>query len=73
MKTFHYPLGHVKGSTLTVGELQKLLSKLPDEMPVLAEWEGQLTFLTAENSEVAKYDAGTPEDECLCLIFDVNN
>jgi hypothetical protein len=48
MKSFHYPLGHAKGSTLTAIELRKLLEFVPDDTPVLAEWEGVGSLLTTQ-------------------------
>jgi hypothetical protein len=81
MKTFHYPLGHEDFSTLTVAELKEILSKYPDEMPVLATWEGIFTPFCNEhypnepeyNSiKVVTPDLWMPQDNIPCLIFDVD-
>ena len=72
MKTFRYKLGHVAGHTLTVAELRELLERYPDDMPVLAEWEGTFPFIHPDNFRVEAHNKGTETDTCDCLIIDVN-
>lgn len=67
MKTFYYDHGAVMGATLTVGELKAVLANYPDEMPVLATWEGITTCFHADGVEVGQFFS---ED---CLVFDVND
>ena len=73
MKTFRYGKGHVAGSTVTIGEFIDILTKFPKEMPLLAEWEGCHAFITSEDLAVEKTGKGHLEDECECLIINVNN
>jgi len=40
MKTFHHKVGTVACTTMTVVELKEFLSKFPDDIPVMEEWEG---------------------------------
>lgn len=39
MRTFTYPLGHVRCTTMTVSELRARLSEFPDDMPVMVDYE----------------------------------
>ena len=39
---YRYPKGHIHFRTSTVAELVEFLQQFPADMPVLAEWEGQL-------------------------------
>lgn len=71
MKTFRYPLGHKDGDTLTVGELKALLAEYPDDMPVLASWEGIHTFMRDVSVETPTH--WHDEDNEPCLVFDVND
>jgi hypothetical protein len=72
VKTFRFPLGHIAGQTMTVGELIKKLSEYPEDTPVFAEWEGCRAYVEPEMFEVARVSKGRKEDECACLIIDVN-
>ncbi len=69
MKTFRYSRRTSAGSTMTVKELKELLSKYPDDMPVMATWEGVTAFI--EDSEVVSVSKGMEEDREDCLVFDV--
>lgn len=71
MKTFRYKLGHEAGETLTVSELKIELSKYPDEMPVMATWEGVNAYIDSEDFEIYCVHKGNEEDEEQCLIIDV--
>jgi hypothetical protein len=78
MKTFHFELGHEDFSTLTVGELKAILDKFPDEMPVLATWEGIYTPFRAQRGAEVYFEVVTPKhwlesDNVPCLVFDVDN
>ena len=69
MKTFRYNKGHPAGSTMTVKELKELLSKHPDDMPVMATWEGVTAFI--DDFSVVSVSKGMEEDREDCLMFDV--
>lgn len=51
--------------TMTVAELKEFLGKYPDEMPVVAAWEGQITAFRPENIKATKLD------EAVLLVCDV--
>lgn len=70
MKTFRYKLGHEAGSTLTVAELRKQLEKYPDDMPVIASWEGVDAYVHPDHFYVSFVDKGNPDDACDCLVID---
>jgi hypothetical protein len=72
MKTFRYPLGHKYGETMTVGEMKELLGKYEDSMPVLAAWEGILTFFEPCYVQVETPDHWHHEDIEPCLVFEVD-
>lgn len=66
-------------TTLTVGEMKEILSKLPDDMPVLAAWEGLRTCFGNDTSEAGyedyRVETTSPAcwlEECECLVFDVD-
>lgn len=70
MKTFHYREGHEWGKTLTVGELRVVLNEHPDDMPVLAAWEGIHTcFGPCEVEDLKYFHADDPKQ---ALVFDVD-
>lgn len=73
MKTFRYALGHENGKTMTVAELREKLSEYPQDMPVLATWEGIITFFDPRPGyfKVERY-GDHPEDNCECLVIDVD-
>ena len=73
MKTFRYPLGHVAGSTMTVGELRAKLAEYTDDMPVFAEWEGVHAYVTPDHFFV-EHDVGKgyEPDHCACLLISVD-
>ena len=71
MKTFRYELGHEAGKTLTVAELKKELEKYPDNMPVMATWEGVTAYIDSENFETDYVCKGKVEDKEMCLVIDV--
>lgn len=84
MKTFGNE--HYRESTITVGEMKAILAKHPDDMPVLATWEGiytsfrGLNYFNPRNGETRDYvEVETPTNyfpfEDLkepCLVFDVD-
>lgn len=72
MKIFRYPAGHKAGQTMTVGELKMRLSEYPDNMPVIAEWEGCHAYIEPEMFEVMSVCKGFKEDQCDGLVIDVN-
>ena len=72
MKTFRYERGHVAGSTMTVKELRLALSEFPDDMPVMAEWEGCHAYIERDKLVVATVGKGCAADECEALVIDVN-
>lgn len=72
MKTFRYPAGHEAGATMTVAELRAALEGFPDDMPVLAEWEGVLAYIQPEAFSVEAVSKGHEDDDCECLVIDVN-
>lgn len=72
MKTFRYEKGHVCGETLTVGEMRSLLYYYPEDMPMIATWEGTLNFFTENSMRILTVSKGFKEDECECLVIDVN-
>jgi len=72
MKTFRYELGHKALATMTVAELRAKLAEFPDDMPVLARWEGQRMPVGCE-FEVEGFSAGFDADRCECLVIDVEN
>jgi hypothetical protein len=72
VKAFRYPLGHVWRYVSTVGELMEVLRQFPEDMPVLAEWEG--THHALLDPKVAHdFHAGKEEDSCSVLVFDVES
>lgn len=73
MKKFRFESGHVAGNTLTVGEMKKKLEEYPDDMPVLAEWEGCRAYIDPGMFEIALVGKGCKEDECMGLVIDVNS
>ena len=71
MKEFRYPAGHSAGKTATVKEMREFLTRFPDDMPVMATWEGVWAYVDPENAEVEKVTKGNDADACKCLVFDV--
>ena len=71
MKEFNYSSGNPAGKTFTVSELKEFLDKYPDDMPVLATWEGTYNCFHTGNFEIEEYHAGDSRQECECLIIDV--
>ena len=72
MKTFRYKLGHVAGKTMTVAELRAKLSEYPDDMPVMALWEGCYAYINPENFDDEKVHKGYLDDECDVLTISVD-
>lgn len=52
MRVFHYKSGIVAGVTMTVGELIAHLQQYPAELPVLAEWQGCLSYVNPAGFEI---------------------
>jgi len=71
VKTFRYELGHEAGKTLTVGELRAELEAYPDDMPVMAEWEGVRAYVDPAEFYPRPVCKGMKEDEEVCLIMSV--
>lgn len=72
-KVFHHKNGNQCGSTLTVKELIECLSKHPEDMPVMATWEGVIACIEEDMMPVEAIDKGLPEEHCDCLLLDVGN
>ena len=72
MKDFRYPAGHLAGRTVTVKELREFLAQHPDDMPVMASWEGVWAFIDQAEAVVEEVTKGNGKDACDCLVFDVN-
>ena len=73
MKVFHLVGGQVVGQTATIKELREALAAYPDDMPVMAEWEGVWAFIDPKNFAVEpEVHKGFPEERCPCLMLDVN-
>lgn len=85
MKTFTFqdcPPG--EDTTLTVFGLREILSEYPDDMPVLATWEGIFTLFRGKNhynprnketSDYVEVKIASPwsdDGEVPCLIFSVD-
>ncbi len=71
MKTFRYKLGHEAGKTMTVAELKSELDKYPDQMPVMATWEGVTAYIESENFHTDYVCKGKAEDTEMCLVINV--
>ena len=71
MKEFNYKLGHSAGETMTVSELKAELDKYPDDMPVIATWEGTSNFICADDFEIKKFCCyGNEKQKVDCLYID---
>lgn len=73
MKTFRYPLGHVDTVTMTVSELREKLNEFPQDMPVIAAWEGTWNSFEPECFKVIRSDHWHQEDNCDVLVIDVDS
>lgn len=73
MKTFRYLGSTGTKTTMTVKELQDKLAEYPDDMPVLATWEGVYAPITADSFTTAPYTRCLAEDACPVLEIDVDN
>jgi len=69
MKTFYYSNGVKRGETLTIKELREGLAKYPDDMPVMAEWEGHYVPVKM-GCEGIVYEGNGDEIEALILDAD---
>lgn len=72
MKEFRYSTEVLAGNTVTVKELMEALSKYPEDMPVMATWEGVHAFIDPELFSVEVVSKGHKEDDCDCLVINVN-
>ncbi len=70
-KTFHTSNGYCKLTTLTVKELRGALALLPDDLPLIAEWEGTKHGIMPKNWDIEIYHAGNAEEKCAVLMIDV--
>ena len=59
------------GRTATVKELREFLKKYPDDMPVMATWEGVNAYMDISEGyvEVNRVSKGHDEDACDCLVI----
>lgn len=57
--------------TLTVAELRALLATFPDDLPVVATWEGQVKTLSASQFAVERATLG-PHSRSDSLFIDVD-
>lgn len=71
MKEFRYEKGHLAGRTLTVKELIEKLHEYDDDLPVMATWESVNAYIDPDNFELKTVSKGHDEDECVCLVIDV--
>jgi hypothetical protein len=71
MKVFRHALGHLAGETMTVAELREKLNEYPQDMPVFGGWEGVKGYVRQDSFNVERVGKGHPEDECDCLVIDV--
>jgi hypothetical protein len=72
VKTFRYPKGHLRGSTMTVAELREKLNQYPPDMPVIAQWEGTWNMIEYDAFDVEHENYCHPDDMCDCLVIDVD-
>lgn len=56
---------------MTVMEMKELLAEYPDDMPVMALWEGCNAFI--KEFKVDSVCKGLEEDRADCLVFDVES
>jgi hypothetical protein len=69
-KVFHHKAGHIARRTCTVAELRDYLSQFPENMPIVATWEGTVHGLSSP--EVWEdFDYDFEADKCDVLAFDV--
>jgi len=75
MKEFNSKGGSLAGRTMTVSELKAKLDNYPDDMPVIATWEGVHAYIDdfCEEFEIGKVHKGDKSQECDCLIIDVES
>jgi hypothetical protein len=75
VKTFRYPLhdNFPIGVTMTVAELREKLAEFPQDMPVIAEWEGTWNYVSSDDFRVAEHRHCRPEDMCECLVINVES
>lgn len=72
-KVFHHKNGNQCGSTLTVKELRECLSAYPEDMPVMATWEGVVACIEEDMMAVEPIDKGLAVERCEGLLIDVGN
>lgn len=72
MKQFIHKSGIIAGETMTVIELINELEKYGSELPVMATWEGIHAYITTNDFEIDTIQKGS-EDECKCLVIDVEH
>ena len=65
---FRFPKGHEAFKTATVKDLREWLYNFPDDMPVLATWEGTMNPVSSAFVEIFAHRA---DEKTKCLIFDV--
>jgi hypothetical protein len=61
------------GSTLTVGEISDILSQYPNDMPVLATWEGIHICLNSQSFEATDAIGILPENGGKVLVINVDD
>lgn len=73
MKVFRNAYGHEAGRTVTVGEMKTALDEYPDDMPIMAEWEGVNAYVDPSEFGMELVSKGMDEDEEVCLVMPVEN
>lgn len=71
MKKLRSKVGHTQYETMTIAELREELSRYPDDMAVLATWEGIYTAFNVDNIDIDYIAHVHPDDAQNCVIIDV--
>jgi hypothetical protein len=58
--------------TMTVAELREKLNEFPQDMPVVAQWEGTWNCFDAKNFLVQRSTGWHQDDNCDLLTIDVD-
>ena len=56
---------------MTVSELREKLNEYPQDMPVIAQWEGTWNHFTPESFRLGRHMYCHADDVCDVLIIDV--
>ena len=70
MTEFGYSSQTKKQKTMSVGTLKAILEGLPDDLPILAEWEGITTPLNSFKVDVFEYymNYDTPDSKTFAVL-----